>query len=118
MGGFRFGNVRKYGNRKTEVDGLKFDSLHEGERWVELRLLERSGEIRNLRRQVRFELLPTQRVDGQVVERSVSYLADFVYEQNDKTVVEDAKSKATKTPEYVIKRKLMLWRYGIQIREV
>lgn len=81
-------------------------------------LLEKAGAIQNLRRQVRYELLPCQRIDGKVVERAVHYVADFVYEQDGVTVVEDTKSPATRTPVYVIKRKLMLWRYGIRIREV
>lgn len=108
---------RKYGNQKTEFEGLSFDSKHEFERWVDLRLLEKAGEIQNLRRQVKFELLPAQRGELRT-ERGVSYIADFVYEQDGKTVVEDAKSKATRTPEYIIKRKLMRWRYGIEVKEV
>ena len=107
----------KYGNRKTEFDGLLFDSKREAQRWAELKLIEKAGEIKNLRRQVTFELIPPQK--GKLrTERRTVYIADFVYEQDGETVVEDAKSKATKTPEYIIKRKLLLWRYGIQIKEV
>lgn len=109
---------RKYRNTKKEVDGLRFDSLREARRWKTLRLLEDSGEITNLRRQVKFVLIPTQRIDGKVVERECSYYADFVYVDRltDKTVVEDA--KGYRTPEYVIKRKLMLKNFGIRIKEV
>ena len=76
--------------------------------------------IKNLRRQVPYVLIPTQRDGkGRVIEREVKYIADFVYpDSNGATVVEDAKSKATKTKEYILKRKLLLYRYGLQIVEV
>lgn len=106
----------KYGNRKTYVGTMEFDSRHEADRWVELMMLARAGRITNLERQVPFELIPAQRRDGKLVERPVKYIADFVYEENGETVVEDA--KGMKTKEYIIKRKLMLYEYGIQIREV
>lgn len=108
----------KYGNRKVERDGVKFDSRKEARRWSELSLLEEAGAIQNLQRQVRFELLPSQRIDGKVVERAVHYVADFVYELDGEKVVEDTKSPATRTPVYIVKRKLMLWMHGIRIKEV
>lgn len=106
----------KYGNRKVFRDGVTFDSKKEARRWSELLLLEKAGAIQNLQRQVRYELIPSQRIDGRVVERAVHYVADFVYEQDGVTLVED--TKGFKTPDYIIKRKLMLWRHGIRIREV
>lgn len=110
MYGRRFG--AKYGNTKVEVDGVPFDSKREATRWQELRLLERAGEISDLRRQVRYELVP--KLPG---ERPVDYIADFVYrDKNGNEVVEDV--KGVRTPVYVIKRKLMLWRHGIRIQEV
>ena len=111
---------RKFLNIKTEYDGQKFDSRKEAERYFELRLMERAGAISDLRRQVSFELIPAQYVAGKFAERAVKYIADFVYVDalTGKTVVEDVKSKATKTPEYIIKRKLLLYRFGIQITEV
>ena len=113
-------NPPKYRNAKTVVDGQTFDSRKEANRYYELRLMEKAGEISELRRQVTFVLIPAQFVAGMHAERAVKYVADFVYVDNatGKTVVEDVKSKATRTPEYVIKRKLMLYRYEIQIREV
>lgn len=108
----------KYGNRKVNRNGVTFDSKREARRWSELLMLEQTGVIQNLQRQVRYELLPSQRIDGKVVERPVFYVADFTYEQDGMTVVEDTKSPATRTPVYVIKRKLLLYRYGIRIREV
>lgn len=106
----------KYGNRKVQRDGMTFDSKKEARRWSELLLLEKAGAIQNLQRQVRYELIPSQRIAGKVVERACNYIADFVYEEDGQTVVED--TKGFKTPEYIIKRKLLLWRHGIRIREV
>ena len=111
-------NLTKYNNKKITVDGQIFDSKKEASRYEELRLLEKAGAIKDLRTQVKFKLIPAQRDEatGKVIERECSYKADFVYEEDGKTVVEDVKGFRTK--EYVIKRKLMLWRYGIRIREV
>ena len=106
----------KYGNRKIVRDGITFDSAKEARRWSELLLLERAGAIQNLQRQVKYELIPSQRIAGKVVERACNYIADFVYEEDGKTTVED--TKGFRTPEYIIKRKLMLWRHGIRIKEV
>lgn len=119
----------KYNARKVKVDGIVFASQKEADRWRELQLLERAGKITDLKRQVPFLLIPTQRefcneIDekkrrfkkGKVLERKCSYYADFVYMQDGNQIVEDAKGKRTK--EYVIKRKLMLFLRGIRIREV
>lgn len=105
--------MSKYKNRKTVVDGITFDSKREAERYKELCLLERGGLITDLRLQVPFELIPKQ--SG---ERAVKYVADFVYREQGDTIVEDVKSPASRTPLYTIKRKLMLERHGIRIREV
>lgn len=110
MNGRRYGS--KYGAKKCVLDGVGFDSMREARRYRELKLLERAGEIAELRLQVPFELIPKQ--GG---ERPVIYVADFVYTDKDgRTVVEDAKGYRTR--EYIIKRKLMLWRHGIEITEV
>lgn len=111
-------NWTKYNNKKITVNGQVFDSKKEANRYKELLLLEKAGEIKDLRMQVKFILIHSQRDEatGKVIERECSYKADFVYEEDGKTVVEDVKGFRTK--EYVIKRKLMLWRYGIRIREV
>lgn len=111
-------NWTKYNNKKITMDGQKFDSKKEASRYRELRLLEKAGVIKELRMQVKFTLIPSQRDEatGKVVERECSYKADFVYEEDGKTVVEDVKGFRTK--EYIIKRKLMLYQYGIRIREV
>lgn len=106
----------KYNNRKLCVDGIKFDSAREANRWWELRMLEQAGEITDLARQVKYELIPAQYKDKKCIERGVSYIADFVYVMSGKTIVEDVKGCRTK--EYIIKRKLMLWVHGIRVREV
>ena len=109
----------KYHNKKIEIDGIKFDSRKEANRWCELVLLQKAGEIEFLRRQVSFELIPSQKdASGKVIERACRYVADFVYMENGKMVVEDTKSSATRTPEYIIKRKLLLREWGIRIKEI
>ena len=107
----------KYGNKKTVVDGITFDSRKEATRYSELKLLQRAGEIFDLQRQVPFTLIPKQVRDGKVIERPCVYKADFVYKDKDGTeIVED--TKGMKTKEYIIKRKLMLWQFGIEVKEV
>ena len=113
--------MNKYNARKVTVDGITFDSAKEANRWCELKLLQRAGEIYDLQRQVPFVVIPEQRDSkGKLLEREVKYIADFTYKEKGKLVrtVEDVKSPATRTPEYKIKRKLMLWRNGIRIKEV
>ena len=101
----------KYGAKGvTAPDGQKFDSKHEYNRWCELKLLERAGRITKLQRQVKFELIPKQ--DG---ERACFYVADFTYRQDGEYIVEDA--KGCKTEVYKIKKKLLLYLYGIRINE-
>jgi len=101
----------KFHAQKVTVGGITFASKHEAARWQDLKILERAHVIEQLQRQVRFDLIPAQ---GK--ERGVYYVADFTYLQNGKLVVEDA--KGYKTPEYIIKRKLMRWVHGISVREV
>lgn len=123
---------RKYGNTKIMVDGIQFDSKREAARYRELKLLERAGVISFLQRQTKFQLIPDQhapsnaiytkgprkgqRKPGKLLEHECSYIADFCYIRNGETVVEDAKGYRTEV--YRIKKKLMLERYGIQIKEV
>ena len=101
------------------MDGQKFDSMKEAARWQELKLLERAGEIRDLQRQVPFVVIPVQKDErGKVIEREVKYVADFTYVEKGKLTrtVEDV--KGLKTEVYKLKRKLMLYRNGIRIKEV
>jgi len=111
---------QKYGNRKCSWRGIDFPSEHERDRYIVLWYDQRDGKIRNLRTQVRYELIPKKTENGKLIERACAYIADFVYQdQQGNTIVEDAKSEATrKNPTYIIKRKLMYEKYGIRIREV
>ena len=122
--------MSKYQNKKTIVDGIEFDSKREANHYRELRLLERAGKIQHLRRQVRYQLIPAQyenipqygknglRIQDKrvCVERELSYIADFTYQQDGKLVVEDV--KGYRTSAYTIKRKLMLFMHGVKIKEV
>ena len=108
--------MNKYHAKKVTVNGITYDSKKEANRHRELLLLERAGVITGLQRQVKYELIPSQRIDGKVVERPCSYVADFVYDEKGHRVVED--TKGVKTKEYIIKRKLMLFLKGIKIKEI
>lgn len=104
----------KYGNRKVQTaDGCIHDSQKEANRWMQLKLYERAKVIKDLKRQVRYTLIPKQ--DG---ERACEYIADFVYTdcKSGETIVED--TKGVKTKAYIIKRKLMLYVHGIKIKEL
>ncbi len=104
--------MTKYNAKKTVLDGITFASKKEGKRYQELRLLERAGKIQYLELQKAYVLIPKQ--SG---ERACKYIADFVYMENGKQIVEDVKGYKG-NPVWIIKRKLMLWVHGIKIREV
>lgn len=112
----------KYHSKKITRDGITYDSVKEYRRYVELSLLERAGAIQELKRQVKFELLPAQYEEGngkkrgKCLERAVHYVADFVYMENGAKVVED--TKGFKTKDYILKRKMMLYFHGIRIKEI
>lgn len=106
----------KYHAKKIETPDGKFDSKKELKRWEDLKQMQKAGEIHQLNRQVKFELIPAQKVNGRTVERACSYIADFTYYYKGSFVVED--TKGFKTPDYIIKRKLMLEKHGIRIQEV
>lgn len=111
----------KYHAKKVTLDGIRFDSKKEACRWAELKVMEKAGLIKELERQVRFCLIPTiVGENGKVRQRETNYVADFRYYEKQgehwEQVVEDA--KGIRTDVYKIKKKLMLWRYGIEIREV
>lgn len=115
----RIAQRSKYRSKKVVAEGQTFDSRKEYTEWLKLMIQQKEGKIRNLTRQVRYELIPKQvGLDGKCLERACHYVADFVYEDNEtgETVVVDA--KGYRTPEYRIKKKLMLWILGIKIREV
>lgn len=123
--------MKKYHNKKIKVDGIIFDSKKEAVRYKELKILEKAGIIHDVQRQVKYILIPAQYEHtsgiyskgknkggpkkGKLIERECAYYADFVYTENGETVVED--TKGVKTPEYIIKRKLMLYVHNIKIKE-
>jgi hypothetical protein len=94
----------KYNNKKIEIHGFKFDSQKEAKRYNDLNMMANVGVITNLRLQVPFELIPAQK-GGIRNERAMVYVADFVYVENGKTVIEDVKGMLTDV--YRIKRKMM-----------
>lgn len=128
----------KYGNKKVTVDGIAFDSKREAARYCELKMLERAGKITDLSLQKVFELIPAQYEDsgevyqrgekkgqpkqGKCIEQAVTYKADFYYKENGKEVVEDVKGYRDPASgayaRYIIKRKMMLYFYGIRIKEI
>ena len=124
---YKAGN--KYHAKKVSIQGEVFDSKKEARRFLELQMLEKAGKISGLQRQKKFVLIPAQsepestgprggRIKGKLLEREVAYYADFVYfdEEEKDFVIED--TKGVRTLDYIIKRKLMLWLNGYQIREV
>lgn len=128
-GNFNRKKNNKYNNLKTYRDGIAFDSKREAIRYTQLKLLLDAGEISDLERQVKFVLIPTQREPdiigprggrkpGKLIEKECFYVADFVYIDNKtgEKVIED--TKGMRTPDYLIKRKLMLKVHGIRIREI
>jgi hypothetical protein len=112
-GGIRFS---KYHARKTTIDGITFASRLEAARYTELKILERAGEISNLRLQVPYELLPSEPgPDGKKL-RPMKYIADFVYtDKYGSEIVEDR--KGFRTPEYKMKKRLMWHIHRIAVLE-
>jgi len=111
----------KYRAEAITVEGQTYRSKRELKRHRELQMLARIGEIAELKREVRFDLLPRQQREDGTCEQGVYYVADFTYldvKRGSALVVEDVKSEPTRTRDYIIKRKLMLREHGITIREV
>jgi len=109
--------MNKFNARKITRCGQTFDSHQEYKRWLVLRESERRGEIRDLRRQVKFELVPAYPALGL---RALKYIADFVYVENGQTVVEDVKgyTKGAAYNLFKAKKKMLYFRYGILVKEV
>lgn len=109
--------MSKYYSRKVIIDGIKFDSKKEGNRYLELKLLLKARKIRDLELQKKFELLPKYKINNKTI-RAISYIADFVYWDISKNemIIED--TKGFKTEVYKLKKKLFEYKYGIEIKEV
>lgn len=112
--------IRKYRNKPVTNAFGRFDSLKEWRRYVLLLDAQKRGEIKNLQRQVKFNLVPVQRDEnGKLLERAVDYYADFSYEKDGKLIVEDVKSEICNTiATFKIKKKLMLYVHKIRIKIV
>ena len=124
-------NFSKYRAKKTEVDGIIFDSKKEAKRYEELKALEYDGKISDLQLQVKFVLIPTQRepdrigaragiIRGRVIEKECAYVADFTYNAADGFHVEDVKGmrEGAAYSLFKVKKKMMLYFYGIRVEEV
>jgi hypothetical protein len=119
---------KKYRNKRVEYEGKVFDSLKEKQRYCQLQLWEKHGIISNLRLQVSFELIPAiyedevvqlktkTKIKKKLIQRATTYIADFVYTQDGRTIVEDTKGFRTK--EYELKKKMMRAFLGIKIHEI
>ena len=122
----------KYKSKKVEYEGIKFDSKKEKQRFIQLNLMQRAGEITDLQRQVKFVLIPAQREPdtvgkrggvkkGKIIEYECSYIADFTYyDKDDNFHVEDVKGykEGAAYNLFKIKRKLMLKEHGIRVEEI
>lgn len=106
----------KYRNKKVVIDGIKFDSKKEGNRYLELRLMEDTDYIKDLELQKKFELIPKYEINGRKV-RAMNYICDFYYYDilKDKYIVEDV--KGMKTQVYKLKKKMFEYKYKIEIIE-
>lgn len=121
----------KYGNKKVEYNGLKFDSKKEKDRYIFLKEQERIGNIQDLQLQVKYELIPAikeeyvehlktkDRVKTRTVQLAITYTCDFQYYKNGELVIEDVKSSPKMlAKEYVLKKKILFALKGLKITEV
>lgn len=106
--------MNKYKNKKVQIDMYVFDSIAESRRYKELALLQRTGKITELQLQPKFLLQESFKKNGKIY-RKIEYIADFMYEENGKIIVEDVKGKETET--FKIKRKLFEYKYrGLELK--
>ena len=107
--------MSKYRNVKCEHQGQRYDSKRERDRHIDLMLLERAGQITDLRRQVAYELAPRVKLGGRF-KPALRYFADFTYTENGASVTEDVKGGGRVTEAFRIKAHLMATVHGIEIR--
>ena len=121
----------KYGNRKVTIEGINFDSEREAKRYLILKDYQNKGDISDLKLQVVYELIPaikelktvvlkTKTIQKEVtIQQAITYRCDFTYIKDEKLIVEDVKiSPKMLPPEYKLKKKLLRYVHGIDIREV
>lgn len=108
----RFQNYNKSPKSSRTLDGITFDSQLEMRRYCELKQQMVLGIIDDLQTQITFELQPSFVDSSGEKQRAINYVADFVYKQNGKQVVEDVKSKMTyRLPQYILKKKLFMFKF-------
>jgi len=106
--------MNKYHNKKTVLDGIKFDSKKEANRYAELKLMARAGEIWGLILQPRYTIVEGFEYKGKKIRKS-EYVPDFAYYQGNEYIIEDVKSECTrKEPTYRLKKKLLLARIATE----
>lgn len=107
----------KYNNTKVEYKGIRFDSIKEMKHYQLLEYLQRIKEIRDLKLQVPYELIPKYKINNKTV-RKTTYIADFTYitTKDDKLHIVD--TKGFKTDVYRLKKKLFEYKYGVEVEEV
>ena len=121
----------KYNNKKIVNEFGTWDSKKEYQRYMFLQEAEKKGLIRDLKRQVRFELIPAikeeyiehlktkDKVKTKTLQQAICYTCDFAYYKDGEYIVSDVKASPKMLPkEFILKEKLMFWRYGIRIKRV
>lgn len=122
---------QKYKNKNIEIDGIKFDSTKEGKRYLVLKQALYDGKIQDLKLQVKYELIPSikeeyvehlktkNKVKTRTLQLPITYTCDFQYMKDGELIIEDIKASPKLLPkEFVIKEKLMFWKYRIRIKKV
>jgi len=112
-----YSKINKYRNIKVSVDGIKFDSKREAKRYCELKTLLITGIIRGLELQKKFELQASFKFNDKTI-RSINYVADFYYYDNEKKCYAVEDTKGFKTKEYLIKKKMFMYKYQLEINEI
>ena len=107
----------KYHNKKVVYNGIKFDSIKEKNYYITLKLLEQSGQIKDLELQKEYILIPKFEVNGKIY-RKTSYFADFTFISTKDNKTHIADTKGVKTDVYKLKKKLMAYKYNIEIEEI
>lgn len=108
----------KYKNKKVQYDEMTFDSKKEYSYYLKYKLMEQAGEIHDLKMQVPFTLIETFKLQDKTYRKTI-YKADFTFiDKQGKYHVIDVKSPATRTQVYQLKKKLMAYKYGIEIEEI
>lgn len=107
----------KYKNKKVEYNGIKFDSQKERNYYIKLKLLEEKGKIKDLKLQVKYELQPKFQIGNKIYQK-ITYKADFSYISIDDNKLHVVDVKGFKTKEYLLKKKILAYKYGIEIEEI